>query len=202
MEDLVDLVICVVGGMECFKCFCSVLVQLYYMGVIWVLKQCDGVFIDLCVMVQLYEQYVLYVLFVLMMDYFVYMFVCVEICWDDGIVVDMFDVFCVLFDGYEMEILWFNVQLVYFVGYMMWMYLMLLFLLCYGGVCSCEIKLWIVDGLLWWCLYVEFVLEIVMYSVVQMFYFDVDGLLCWYDYEVDIQGCNVVVWYISDYVDV
>ncbi|WP_175875553.1 hypothetical protein [Burkholderia sp. BCC0097] len=202
MEDLVDLAIRAAGGVERFKRFRSVSAQLHHTGAIWALKQRDGVLTDSRVTVQLHEQHVSHAPFAPTTDHSVYTPARVEIRRDDGTVVDTLDAPRASFDGYEMETPWSNAQLAYFAGYTMWTYLTSPFLLRHGGVRSREIKPWIVDGLPWRRLHVEFAPEIATHSAVQTFYFDADGLLRRHDYEVDIQGRNAAARYISDYVDV
>ena len=177
MEDLVDLAIHAAGGMERFKRFRSVSAQLHHTGAIWALKQRDGVLTDSRVTVQLNEQRVSHAPFAPTTDHSAYTPSRVEIRRDDGTVVDTLDAPRTSFDGYEMETPWSNAQLAYFAGYTMWTYLTSPFLLRHSGVRSREIEPWIVDGLPWRRLHVEFAPEIATHSAVQTFYFDADGLL-------------------------
>ncbi|MBR8363545.1 hypothetical protein KDW55_09420 [Burkholderia sp. AU19243] len=202
MEDLVDLAIRAAGGMDRFMRFSSVSAQLHHTGAIWQLKKRDGVLTDSRVTVRLHEQRVSHVPFAPTTDHSVYTPSHVEIRRADGSVVDTLHAPRASFDGYEMETPWSNAQLAYFAGYTMWTYLTSPFLLRHDGVTSREIAPWIVDGLRWRRLRVEFAPQIATHSAVQTFYFDADGLLRRHDYEVDIQGRNAAARYIGDYVDV
>ncbi|MDR8074991.1 hypothetical protein KPA96_04885 [Burkholderia cenocepacia] len=202
MEYLVELAIRAAGGMERFMSFHSVSAQLHHTGVIWPLKKRDGVLTDSHVTVRLHEQHVSHAPFAPTTHHSIYTPSRVEIRRDDSSVVDTLDDPRASFDGYEMETPWSNAQLAYFAGYTMWTYLTSPFLLRHDGVTSREIAPWIVDGLPWRRLRVEFASQIATHSAVQTFYFDADGLLRRHDYEVDIQGRNAAARYLSDYVEV
>jgi hypothetical protein len=202
MNDLIDFAIRAAGGLERFRSFRSVSAQLHHTGAIWKLKQREGVLTDSRVTVQLHEQRVSHAPFSPTTDRSVYTPSRVEIRRHDGSLVEALDDPRASFEGYEMETPWSNPQLAYFAGYTTWTYLTSPFLLRSSGVRGQEIEPWIVDGLPWRRLRVEFAPEIATHSAVQTFYFDADGLLRRHDYEVDIQGRNAAARYLSDYVDV
>jgi hypothetical protein len=202
MNDLIDFAIQAAGGLERFRSFRSVSAQLHHTGVIWKLKQRDGVLTDSRVTVQLHEQRVSHSPFSPTTDRSIYTPSRVEIRRVDGSLVEALDDPRASFEGYEMETPWSNPQLAYFAGYTMWTYLTSPFLLRHSGVQAQEIEPWIIDGLPWRRLRVEFAPEIATHSAIQTFYFDADGLLRRHDYEVDIQGRNAAARYLSDYVEV
>jgi hypothetical protein len=202
MTNLIDIAIDAAGGLERFRSFNSVSAQLHHTGVLWQLKQKQGVLTDSRVKVQLHEQRVSHGPFAPGAEHSLYTPARVEIQRPDGSLVEALDQPRTSFEGYELETPWSNTQLAYFAGYTMWTYLTSPFLLCYPGVEAREIEPWIVDGLPWRRLRVEFAPSIATHSAVQTFYFDADGLLRRHDYEVDIQGRNAAARYLGDYVEV
>ncbi|MBN3828752.1 hypothetical protein G3O00_34885 [Burkholderia sp. Ac-20384] len=202
MSDLIDWAIEKAGGWDRFRAFRSVSATLHHTGVIWKLKQRDGVLTDSRVTVQLHEQNVSHTPFAPTTDYSIYTPSRVEIRREDGSIIEALDEPRSSFDGYEMETPWSNPQLAYFAGYTMWTYLTSPFLLRYPGIQAREIEPWVVDGLPWRRLQLEFPSDVASHSTIQTFYFDADGLLRRHDYEVDIQGRNAAARYLSDYVEV
>lgn len=202
MTDLIDFAIQAAGGLERFRSFNSVSAQLHHSGVLWQLKQKEGVLTDARVTVQLHEQRVSHGPFAPGTEHSLYTPSRVEIQRADGSVAEALDQPRRSFEGFELETPWSNAQLAYFAGYTMWTYLTSPFLLRHPGVSAQEIEPWIVDGLPWRRLRVEFAPSIATHSAIQIFYFDADGLLRRHDYEVDIQGRNAAARYLSDYVEV
>ncbi|MBB4513623.1 hypothetical protein [Paraburkholderia fungorum] len=202
MKELIDLAVHAAGGMDRFRSFRRLSARLHHTGVIWGLKQREGVLTDCRVTVQLHEQCVSHNPFAPANHYSVYTPSRVEIRRDDASVVERLDDPRTSFDGYEMQTPWSDAQLAYFAGYTMWTYLTSPFLLRHPGVLAREIEPWSVDGLQWRRLRVEFAPSIATHSAVQTFYFDTDGLLRRHDYEVDIQGRNAAARYLSDYIEV
>ena len=202
MTELVDFAIDAAGGLDRFRGFRSVSAQLHHTGALWALEQREGVLTHSRVTVQLHEQRVSHGPFAPTTHHSIYTPSRVEIRQQDGSLVEHLDAPRASFDGYEMATPWSNAQLSYFAGYTMWTYLTSPFLLRHPGVQIQEVAPWMVDGLPWRRLRVEFPSTLATHSAVQTFYFDVDGLLRRHDYEVDIQGRNSAVRYISDYVQV
>jgi hypothetical protein len=202
MDDLIHKAIEAAGGLERFRSFRRVSAQLHHTGALWKLKQCENVLTHSRVTVDLHEQRVSHGPFAPSSDHSIYTPSLVEIQRTDGSIVETLDHPRASFEGYEMETPWSNAQLAYFAGYTMWTYLTSPFLLRYPGVAAQEIDPWVVDGLPWRRLRVEFAPNIATHSAVQTLYFDADGLLRRHDYEVDIQGRNAAARYLSDYVTV
>ncbi|MRW91474.1 hypothetical protein GJ699_15890 [Duganella sp. FT80W] len=202
MTDLIDLALQAAGGLERFRSFRSVSAQLHHSGMLWPLKQREGVLTDARVTVQLHEQRVSHGPFAPTRDHSVYTPSRVEIRSPDGSLVEALDQPRASFAGFEMETPWSNPQLAYFAGYTMWTYLTSPFLLRHPGVEAREIAPWLVDGLPWRRLQVDFAPSIATHSQRQIFYFDADGLLRRHDYEVDIQGRNAAARYLGDYIEV
>ncbi|NUY01461.1 hypothetical protein [Paraburkholderia youngii] len=202
MTDLIEKAIDAAGGLERFHSFRSVSALLHHTGALWRLKRCEGVLTHSRVTVDLHEQRVSHGPFAPSSDHSIYTPSRVEIRRQDNSLAESLVEPRSSFAGYEMETPWSNAQLAYFAGYTMWTYLTSPFLLHYPGVEATEIEPWIVDGLPWRRLHVEFAPHIATHSAVQTFYFDADGLLRRHDYEVDIQGRNAAARYLSDYVTV
>lgn len=202
MSNLIELALHAAGGLERFKAFQRVSATLNHSGGLWSLKQCDGVLSHSRVTVQLHQQRVSHGPFAPGSDYSVYTPSRVEIRHEDGSLAEALDDPRASFAGFEMETPWSRPQLAYFAGYTMWTYLTSPFLLRHAGVRAEEIEPWYVDGLPWRRLRVEFSPKIASHSTVQTFYFDSDSLLRRHDYEVDIQGRNAAVRYLSDYIEV
>lgn len=201
MTNLLDTAIHAAGGLDRFNRFHRVSAKLHHTGVIWSLKQREGVLTDSRVTVQLHTQQVSHVPFAPSTDHSIYTPARVEIRSEGHALVEALDDPRSSFDGFEMETPWSNPQLAYFAGYTMWTYLTSPFLLARPGIKAEEIEPWVVDGLRWRRLRVAFPADIATHSTIQTFYFDPDGLLRRHDYEVDIQGRNAAVRYLSDYVD-
>lgn len=202
MSDLIDLAINAAGGMDKFNAFRQVSADLYHTGGLWSLKQCDDVLTKSRVTVQLHEQHVSHGPFAPTQEHSIYTPSRVEIRDENEALVEYLNHPRASFAGFEMETPWSRPQLAYFAGYTMSTYLRSPFLLRLPGVRAKEIEPWIIDGLPLRRLRVEFASNIATHSQVQIFYFDTDGLLRRHDYEVDIQGRNAAVRYLSDYVEV
>jgi hypothetical protein len=83
---------------------------------------------------------------------------------------------------------WSDTQLVYFVGYAMWTYLTLPFLLLSSGVECKEGVPYAEDGETWRTLQVTFPKSITTQSSEQTLYIDDNGLIRRHDYDVEISG--------------
>jgi len=202
VSSLLQFAIDAAGGMERFERFTALTADLRHTGIIWGLKQREGVLAECKVTVQLHEQRVSHGPFAPSQNHSVYTPSRVELRSPEGALVEALDNPRDSFAGFEMETPWTDPQLGYFAGYTMWTYLTSPFLLARPGVDVEEIEPWIVDGLPFRRLRVSFPPSIATHSSVQTFYFDVDGLLRRHDYQVDIQGRNAAARFLADYVDV
>ncbi|MCA3184690.1 MULTISPECIES: hypothetical protein [unclassified Cupriavidus] len=202
MSDLIHFAIDAAGGLERFQSFKRVSAHLHHTGILWNLKQRDGVLTDSRVTVDLHAQRVSHEPFAPTTDHSVFTPDRVEIRQADGTLVESLDRPRTSFEGFELETPWSNPQLAYFAGYTMWTYLTSPFVLRHPGVAATEIEPWVVDGLSWRRLRVTFPDSVATHSAEQTYYFDAEGLLRRHDYEVDIQGRNAAARYLSDYVEV
>lgn len=94
---------------------------------------------------------------------------------------------------------WQSTQLLYFVGYAMWMYLTVPFSLLHDGVTFKEVEPWSEDGETWRALRVTFPPSYITHCSEQTLYFDDDGLIRRHDYAVDINGGKHVAHYLYDH---
>ena len=94
---------------------------------------------------------------------------------------------------------WGDTQLAYFVGYAMWTYLTLPFLLLHPGVACKEGAPYAEDGEIWRTLKVTFPTSIVTHSSQQTLYLDDHGLIRRQDYNVDISGVAPAAHYHYDH---
>jgi len=202
MSDLISFAIEAAGGLERFQGFQRVSARLHHTGVLWTLKQREGVLTDSRVTVDLHAQRVSHEPFAPTTNHSVFTPARVEILQPDGTPVETLSNPRASFAGFELETPWSNAQLAYFAGYTMWTYLTSPFVLRHPGVRATEIEPWVVGGLSWRRLRVTFPDAVATHSAEQTYYFDADGLLRRHDYEVDIQGRNAAARYLSDYVEV
>jgi hypothetical protein len=92
------------------------------------------------------------------------------------------------FDGHVLDTPWTQLQLAYFAGYAMWTYLNVPFLFARNGVQTEELTPWQENGETWRRLQVTFPSDIATHSAIQTFYYDENRLLKRHDYDVDIVG--------------
>jgi hypothetical protein len=170
--------------------------------VLWALKGREGVLTESTVTVDLKTQKVSHSPFAPTPNHSVFTPTRVELLGPDYSVVESLDEPRASFAGYELETPWSNSQLGYFAGYTMSTYLRAPFVLAGDGIVTEEIEPWLVDGQPLRRLRATFPAGFATHSADQTFYFDQDGLCRRHDYEVDIQGKNAAVRYISDYVRV
>jgi hypothetical protein len=102
------------------------------------------------------------------------------------------------FQGHTLATPWNDLQVAYFVGYAMWTYLNIPFLLARPGVESEEVEPWQEAGEMWRRLKVRFPADIATHSTEQTLYFDQQGLLKRHDYDVEICGGIPAAHYVSD----
>jgi hypothetical protein len=202
MTDLLDFAIKAAGGMERYNSFKSVSAKLHHTGIIWALKQREGVLDHSNVTSDLKSQTVSHYPFAPTLNHSVFTPGRVDIISPDKTIVESLENPRASFAGYELETPWSNAQLAYFAGYTMSTYLRLPFVLVGDGIVTEEIEPWVVDGQPWRRLRVTFPDSFATHSKVQTFYFDADGLCRRHDYEVEIQGNNAAARYIYDYIEV
>lgn len=104
------------------------------------------------------------------------------------------------FAGHRLDTPWNDVQLAYFVGYAIWNYFTMPFMLAGPGFSLSELSPWEENGQVWRRLQATFPTDLATHSPVQTFYFSDDGLLRRHDYDVDISGGAPAVHYPSGHV--
>ncbi|QDE40898.1 hypothetical protein FIV34_17615 [Luteibacter pinisoli] len=202
MNNLLEFALRAAGGMERYNAFSSVSARLHHSGVLWALKQREGVLTDATVTADLKKQVVSHTPFLPSGDHSLFTPGRVALLNAEGAVTETLDEPRASFAGFELNTPWSNTQLAYFAGYTMSTYLRLPFVLAGDGIVTEEIEPWHVDGQPWRRLRATFPDTFATHSKVQTFYFDADGLCRRHDYEVEIQGNNAAARYISDYVAV
>jgi hypothetical protein len=103
------------------------------------------------------------------------------------------------FAGHTLETPWDRLQLAYFAGYAMWTYLTTPFIFAFPGVTSEEIEPWQENVESWRRLLVSFPDTIATHSRQQTFYFDKAGILRRHDYDVEIAGGSQGAHYVFDH---
>jgi hypothetical protein len=101
--------------------------------------------------------------------------------------------------GYDLFSPWNALQVGYFLSYAMWNYLTTPFLLTYPGVQTRQINPWREDGQTWRVLHVTFPPTIATHHPEQLFYFGDDGLLRRLDYIVDVNANAKIAHYTEGY---
>ncbi|NGZ88521.1 hypothetical protein [Duganella aceris] len=104
--------------------------------------------------------------------------------------------------GHQLNPSWSDAQLNYFVGYAMWNYLSMPFLLSRPGFVLTKLTDWQENGQTWHRLSATFPPDIATHSPVQTFYFSADGLLRRHDYEVEVAGGVPAAHYLSGHTTV
>jgi hypothetical protein len=97
---------------------------------------------------------------------------------------------------------WDPLNLAYFNGYAMWTYHATPFVLAEPGYQAREVAPITSDSKTLRGVAVRFPSKIHSHSAEQRFYFDVGGLLCRHDYEVDVWADSPAAHFVSDYADV
>lgn len=103
------------------------------------------------------------------------------------------------FSGHELTTPWSRTQLVYFVSYATWNYLITPFVFTMPGIHLLEMDPWQEQGETWRRLQVIFPDNIPTHSKRQVFYFSQEGLLKRHDYWPEVLGNNSATHYYSDY---
>lgn len=94
---------------------------------------------------------------------------------------------------------WDDLDVAYFLGYLLWTYLTLPFHYASPGFVSEELSQWSENGETWRRLKVDFPAEFAAHSRSQIAYFGNDGLIRRLDYSIDVLGGIPCVDYASDY---
>ena len=199
MNSLVKFVIGAHGGLERWQQFKTVSACLRNGGVLWPLKHQQGVLDNVRVRVALRRQWASHWPFGApdLQTAFEPQRVGIETS-DGRIVHERFSPRA-SFAGHGLETPWDALDLAYFAGCAMWTYLTVPFLFAGDEVASEEIEPWPEKSEVWRRLKVTFPPEIATHSKVQIFYFDVRGLLRRHDYDTEVLGGAPAAHYVHDY---
>ena len=199
MNSLVQLTIDAHGGFERWRRFENVSAHLRNGGVLWALKQQQGVLDDVDVRVALHREWASHSPFLKPNQRTSFEPHRVAIETTDGRVVEERLKPRDSFVGHGLDTPWDRLHLAYFAGYAMWTYLTMPFLFAMDGVATEELEPWSENGEKWRRLKVTFPHSIATHSTVQMFYFDADGLLRRHDYDTEVLGGTPAAHYVHDY---
>ena len=199
MNGLVQQTIDAHGGLERWRRFEHVSAHLRNGGVLWTLKQQQGVLDDVNVRVALRKEWASHSPFgkpTLRTSFEPHR---VAIETTDGRVVEERLAPRDSFAGHGLDTPWDRLQLAYFAGYAMWTYLTTPFLFAMDGIATEELEPWRENGEIWRRLKVTFPPHIATHSTVQTFYFDSEALLRRHDYDTDVLGRTPAAHYVHDY---
>ena len=202
MNSLLQLTIDAHGGLERWRRFEHVSARLRNGGVLWTLKNHQGVFDDVNVRVALRREWASHSPFLeanLRTSFEPHR---VAIETTDGRVVEQRLQPRDSFVGHGLDTPWDRLQLAYFAGYAMWTYLTTPFLFVMDGVATEELEPWPENGEMWRRLKVTFPQSIATHSTVQIFYFGSDGLLRRHDYDAEVLGGTSAAHYVHEYHEV
>lgn len=199
MKSLVHLTMDAHGGFECWRRFEHVSAHLRNGGILWALKNQQGVLDDVDVHVALHREWASHSPFLKpnLRTSFEPHRVAIETT--DGHVVQERLTPRDSFAGHGVDTLWDPLQLAYFAGYAMWTYLTTPFLFAMDGVATEELEPWHENGDVWRRLKVTFPRSIATHSTVQMFYFGSDSLLRRHDYDAEVLGGSAAAHYVYEY---
>lgn len=199
--SLLDEVLEAYGGIERWRELDSIRVHQIVGGVLWPLKNVDGVINDSTVEIRVQEQRAWHRPFTrqgLRSSYSPDR-VAIETDNDSAEAVDAMMSPRDSFTDHTLETPWTMLQLAYFAGYAMWTYLTEPFSLTFHGVKTEELGPWDEDGQVWRRLGVRYPSNIGTHSAEQVLYVDTDGLLRRRDYQVDIAAASPAAHYMNDH---
>jgi hypothetical protein len=202
MNALARLAIDAHGGLDRWRRFESASARLRNGGVLWALKQQDGVLDDVRVRVDLHRVWASHTPFTGpdLRSSFEPHRVAIERARGEILAEQLQP--RESFRGHSVETPWSHLQLAYFAGYAMWTYLNTPFLFAWNGVESEEVEPWEEKGTTWRRLRVTFPDSVPSHSAVQTFFFSSDGLLRRHDYAVDVSGGSPAAHYVSQHEEV
>lgn len=196
LSSLAQLAIDAAGGLDRWRQFKTVSARLLNGGVLWPLKQQQGVLDDVHVHVDLRKAWASHWPFgapdlrTSLQPHRV------AIETTEGQTVEELLQPRDSFKGHSVDTPWSRLQLAYFAGYAMWTYLNTPFLFASDGVETEEVEPWRENGETWRRLKVTFPPNIASHSTVQTFYFDAEGLLKRHDYNTQVSGGTPAAHYV------
>ncbi|GAA5149755.1 hypothetical protein GCM10023321_14130 [Pseudonocardia eucalypti] len=198
MSDLTESVIAAYGGLARWNELSEVRAHLLVGGVLWGLKEQDGVINDCRVRVDLHRQFTSHYAFA---DG-VRTAVTPEraaIETEDGQVVAERANPRAAFDGHTAETPWDQLHLAYFGGYAMWNYLTTPFTFAQSDYRTAQLEPWEENGEVWQRLRVTFPQRVATHCPTQVFHFGDDGLLRRHDYQSEVIGWGPAAHYVAGY---
>jgi hypothetical protein len=171
-------------------------------GVLWMLKQQQGVLDDVRVRVALHRQWTSHAPFVEPTWRTSFEPHRVAIETTGGLVVDERFAPRDAFADHALTTPWDRLHLAYFAGYAMWTYLTAPFVFAMDGVATEELEPWHENGEVWRRLQATFPPGIATHGTVQTFHVGPDGLLRRHDYDADVLGGIPAAHYLHDYQDI
>lgn len=201
MENLLKLAIDAHGGLDRWNQFEKIKVHMKVGGVLWSLKGQEGVISDTYYETEFKRQIARYPDFVKKGQDAVFTPKHVSIV-KDGYILDELHNPRDSFKDHKFETHWSKLQLVYFGAYAMSNYLTAPFVFTHPGFKTKEIEPWHEAGESWRRLHVAFPDDYAYHSKEQIFYFDENGLMKRFDYQVDISTGIPAAHYIFDYKEV
>ncbi|WP_329137579.1 hypothetical protein OG552_28050 [Streptomyces sp. NBC_01476] len=190
MNDLLQHVIDTYGGLDRWNGYRELTARVRGGGVLWTLKQQEGVLDDYTTRIELHRQYAAHafagpgLLSVYTPDR-------VAVEKETGEVVEERTDPRAAFAGHEFTTPWDRLHLAYFTGYAMWTYLTEPFSLAAPGTVTEEIEPWQEDGETWRRLKVLLAPELTGHSRENVYYIDADGLIRRHDYFAEVLGTGV-----------
>lgn len=199
--SLLDEVLVAYGGLDSWKEIHTIKIHQMVGGVLWPLKNVDGVINDSTVEIRLHEQRAWHRPLPEPGLRSSYTPDRVAIETDD----ELSETREVLtspresFEGHTIATHWSMLQMAYFAGYAMWTYLSEPYSLTLPGVQTEELGPWNEDGQKWRRLGVRYPAMIGTHSADQVLYVDANGLLRRRDYQVDIAKGAPAAHYMDDH---
>jgi hypothetical protein len=201
MENLLKMAIDAHGGLDRWKQFEKIRIHMKLGGALWALKGQDGVISDTYFEADLKSQKARYLDFVKKGQDAVFTPDQISII-KDGQVLEELRNPRASFSNHKFETPWSQLQLVYFAGYAMTNYLTAPFIFTLPGFKTKEIEPWHEAGENLRRLHVTFPDNYAYHSKEQIFYFDENGLMKRFDYDVEISAGTPAAHYVFDYKDV
>ena len=201
MKGLLDFVIAAHGGLEQWNQFEKMKIHMKVGGVLWDLKGQDGVISDTYFETNLRKQEGRYLDFVKEGQDAVFTPNHVSIVKNKEVLEEIHSPRA-SFKDHKFETHWSKLQLVYFGGYAMTNYLTSPFVLTRPGFKTEELKPWHEAGETWRRLHVTFPDNYAYHSKEQVFYFDQNGFIKRFDYQLEISADTPAAHYVFDYKEV
>jgi hypothetical protein len=199
--SLLNEVLAAYGGESRWKQIETIKIHQTVGGVLWPLKQVDGIINDSTVEIRVQEQRAWHRPFTgpTLRSSYSPDRVAIESDDDSASTVDELIAPRDSFAGHTLTTPWSPLQMAYFAGYAMWTYLSEPYSLTFFGVETEELGEWNEDGQIWRRLGVRYPADIGTHSADQVLYVDSDGLLRRRDYQVDIAEGSAAAHYMDDH---